>query len=67
MDGIAGYAKAGTSWEMPFRYRFSNEFLSPLPEDFSGFLTASMKLNAEQVEKLVIKADEEFRASLLAN
>ena len=45
----------------------ATEFLSPLPEDFSSFLTASMKLNAEQVEKLVIKADEEFRASLLAN
>ena len=37
----------------------ATEFLSPLPEDFSSFLTASMKLNAEQVEKLVIKADEE--------
>lgn len=43
------------------------EFLSPLPEDFSDFLTVSMKLKAGEIEKIVNQADEEFRNSLLAN
>ena len=43
------------------------EFLSPLPEDILGFLNTAMNLEVDEIKEVVIRADEEFRTSLLAN
>lgn len=43
------------------------EFMAPLPDDFLGFLHTRMCISPEEINKLMIRSDQEFRDSFMEN